>query len=300
MRAVITGGAGFIGSHLAEYLIEQGVEVVILDNFQTGSRTNLAKIAHHPNLSIYCLDISREELTSYFSHADWVFHLAGLADVALSHSNPALYFQMNVTATMKVIESAKNCNVKRLIYAASASCYGLNPPCPTDEEAPLFSSSPYALTKKMGEELVLLWHKLYQMPALSLRLFNVYGPRSFNKTVFSVFLEQKKAGKPFTVVGDGNQSRDFVFVTDVAKAFFLAARSDYSGEVFNVGSNQWVTINQLVKLLGGSATYLPARVGDPLASCADITKIGKWLSWSPEISLETGIEKMLCYAQDRH
>lgn len=299
MRALVTGGAGFIGSYLTELLLKEGFEVVVVDNFQVGNEKNLAAILKEPDLQaglkIEKVDLlNKKAFEPLVKGVDWLFHLAALADVPASHDQPEEYYQINVTGTFNILEAAKKHNVKRLIYAASASCYGLNPKCPTTEEEPLSPASPYALTKRLGEELVLSWNKIYQLPTLSLRLFNVYGPRSLNKgTVLSLFLQQKRQGLPLTITGDGLQSRDFVYVTDVARAFFLAAQSHFSGEIFNVGSAQNCEIRRLVDLLGGRPTFLPERLGDPKVSLADISKIERLLDWHPLVSLEEGIKEVI-------
>jgi len=232
-----------------------------------------------------------------FIDADWVFHLGALADIVPSIQRPADYFQANVVGTFNVLEASKNAQVKRFVYAASSSCYGIPDSYPTSELNEIRPQYPYALTKRMGEELVMHWANVYQLPAIALRLFNVYGPRSRTSgtygAVFGVFLAQKLANKPFTVVGDGTQTRDFTFVTDVANAFVTAAKSSQRGEIYNVGSGQTVAVNRLVELLVGDVIHIPKRPGEPDCTFADITKIRRELKWEPKVNIENGVAEVL-------
>lgn len=226
-----------------------------------------------------------------------MFHLAALADIVPSIKDPTSYFQSNVNGTFNVLEACRQHQVNRIVYAASSSCYGIPAEYPTPENAPVELKYPYALTKRLGEELVLHWAQVYKLPTLSLRLFNVYGPRSRTSgtygAVFGVFLAQKLAGKPFTVVGDGSQTRDFTYVTDVAEAFLAAAKSDRIGEIYNVGSGRTVSVNELVSLLDGEKTYIPKRPGEPDCTFADIAKIRREIGWSPRVSIEEGVSRLL-------
>ncbi len=295
-RCLVTGGAGFIGSHLVDALLEQGHEVVVLDNFITGRKENLEHCSDR--VALHEVDIrNKTELGKYFKGVDWVFHLAALADIVPSIERPDEYFQCNVDGTFNVLEAARKSGVSRFVYAASSSCYGIPDTYPTAESSPILPEYPYALTKRLGEELVLHWAKVYDMPALSLRFFNVFGPRSRTHgtygAVFGVFLAQKLAGKPYTVVGDGEQTRDFTYVTDIAHACLTAAQSDCAGEVFNVGSGGTYSVNHLVSLLGGEKVHIPKRPGEPDCTFADITKIKEKLGWSPQVSFEDGVQHVL-------
>lgn len=297
MRALVTGGAGFIGSHLSQLLLARGHETVVVDNLVTGREENLREFRAHPRLTFHKIDIlDIENLRRVFQDVDWVFHLAGIADIVPSIEKPAFYFQCNVQGTLNVLECSRTAKVKRFLYAASSSSYGIPEAYPTPETAPIQPQYPYALTKYMGEELVLHWARTYQLPALSLRLFNVYGPRSRTSgtygAVFGVFLAQKINGKPFTVVGDGKQTRDFTYVTDVAEAFVRAAESSVEGEVMNVGSGNTYSVNRLVELLGGDAVYISKRPGEPDCTFADISKIRRALGWEPKVSFEDGVKRM--------
>lgn len=298
MKTLVTGGCGFIGSHLAEMLLVLGHEVVILDNLACGRKTNINTFETNSKLSFHQVDIcDRAAMRPYLEDVDWVFHMAGLADIVPSIEQPDSYYQTNVTGTLNVLQCALESGVKRLIYAASSSCYGIPDIYPTPETSSIDPQYPYALTKYMGEELVLHWAKTYKLSAVSLRLFNVYGPRSRTSgaygAVFGVFLAQKLKGSPFTVVGDGTQTRDFTYVTDVATAFIKAAQSDISGETMNVGSGNHYSVNRLVELLGGPVVHIPKRPGEPNCTFADTNKITRLLAWQPKVAFENGVSNML-------
>lgn len=294
--AIVTGGAGFIGSHLVDALLAENIAVRVIDNYSTGRPENLAHVVGQVELveADFAKPGSWQKL---FQDTDWVFHLGALADIVPSIQRPTDYFQANVDGTFNVLEAAKNAGVKRFVYAASSSCYGIPDKYPTSEAAEISPQYPYALTKRLGEELVMHWAQLYNLPAIALRLFNVYGPRSRTSgtygAVLGVFLAQKLANKPFTVVGDGTQTRDFTYVTDVANAFLTAAQSSVCEEIFNVGSGETVSVNRLVELLGGEVTYIPKRPGEPDCTFADITKIRRELKWQPKVDIKQGVDNVL-------
>lgn len=303
MKTLITGGAGFIGSHLAELLVARGHEVVVVDNLTSGRVENLKAIVDHPRFKFANVDIrDYPSLLPLFEGVDWVFHFAGLADIVPSIEMPAQYYSTNVTGTFNVLECARRCGAKRFVYAASSSSYGIPDVYPTPESSPIKPQYPYALTKHMGEELALHWAGVYKLPVISLRLFNVFGTRSRTTgaygAVFGVFLAQKLNGQPFTVVGDGSQTRDFTYVTDVAEAFLCAAESNISGEAMNVGSGNHYSVNRLVELLGGDVEFIPKRPGEPDCTFADVGKIEKLLGWKARVSFADGVHRMLENIQD--
>ena len=298
MKTLVTGGAGFIGSHLVERLLQDGHQVVVLDNLATGNPENLNHIGNSSRLEIRNIDVTNLEQTNdALAGAEWVFHLAALADIVPSIKDPMTYHRNNVDGTVSVLEAARNAGVQRFVYAASSSCYGIADQLPTPESASIQPMYPYALTKYVGEQYVRHWARLYSLPCVSLRLFNVYGPRARTTgtygAVFGVFLAQKLAGKPYTVVGDGTQTRDFTFVTDVADAFVRTAEADAQDEVFNVGSGNTYSINYLVDLLGGEKIQIPKRPGEPDSTFADTQKIRSVLGWQPQVSFEQGVALMI-------
>lgn len=297
-RIIVTGGAGFIGSHLTDLLLQKGHHVTVIDNLRGGWMKNLKMAESHPNFRFVQADIrDRAAIAPLFDGIDWVFHLAALADIVPSIEKPREYFETNVDGTFNVLEAAQKAGVKRFLYAASSSCYGIPSQYPTPETAPIQPQYPYALTKYLGEQLVLHWAQVYQLPALCLRLFNVFGPRSRTTgvygAVFGVFLAQKLHGKPFTVVGDGRQTRDFTYVADVVDAFYAAALSDLTNDYLNVGSSGHYSVNRLVELLGGPITYIPKRPGEPDCTFADVTKIRTRLGWKSKVSFEEGVRRIL-------
>ena len=230
MKSIITGGAGFLGCHLAEYLVKLNHKVIIIDNFSTGRLANLEKIKH--KVKIVKSDISRDgSWKKNFKDVDWVFHFASLADIVPSIENPKNYFDSNVNGTLNVLQACRKSKPKKFIYAASSSCYGIAKKYPTPEKAEINPQYPYALTKRLGEELVMHWHKVYKLKAISLRFFNLYGTKSRTDgtygAMFGIFLGQKLAGLPFTVVGDGNQKRDFTYVSDAVDAIIKAAKCNF-------------------------------------------------------------------------
>ena len=298
MRSLVSGGAGFIGSHLVEALLDLGHEVLVIDNLAGGRLSNLQSIANHSNFTFVEADIrDLNSIQSHFDGCDWVFHLAGLADIVPSIENPSDYFTVNVDGTFNMLEASRQAKVKRFVYAASSSCYGIPDNYPTPESAEIRPQYPYALSKRLGEELVLHWAQVYGMQANALRLFNVYGPRVRTTgtygAVFGVFMAQKLNRQPYTVVGDGEQSRDFTFVTDVTQAFIAMAQSELLGETLNVGSGHHYTINHLVDLLGGKKVYIPKRPGEPDITFADTRLIHEKLNWLPQVDFKAGVQQML-------
>ena len=299
-RAVVTGGAGFIGSHMVDLLVEQGFDVVVIDNLATGRLENLAQHRSNPRVVVHRGDMRDLPADSaLFRGAEYVFHFGGIGDIVPSIERPLDYMRANVTGTLAVLEASRRAGVRKVVYAASSSCYGLATELPTSENAPIRPEYPYALSKYLGECAALHWGQVYRLPVISIRMFNVYGPRVRTTgaygAVFGVFLAQKLHGKPFTVVGGGTQTRDFVYVTDVARAFLLAAESDSTGEVFNLGSGNPQSVNRLVELLGGDVVHVPKRPGEPDCTWADIRKVQRDLGWKPTVSFEEGVAAMLAH-----
>jgi UDP-glucose 4-epimerase len=299
MKTLVTGGCGFIGSHLVDRLVNDGHEVVILDNLSSGSLRNIEHHKVNPKVSFHHVDIADfDKIAPLFAGVAKVFHLGALADIVPSMERPMHYHHSNVDGTISVLEACRKHDVKRVVYAASSSCYGIPGKFPTPETEKISAQYPYALTKYIGEEYCMHWHGVYGLNITSLRFFNVYGPRARTSgtygAVFGVFLAQKLNNKPYTVVGDGKQTRDFTFVTDVVNACVVTSnKEDCAGEIMNVGSGNTYSINRLVELLGGPVVYVPKRPGEPDCTFADTSKISKRTGWKPIVSFEEGVKIML-------
>jgi len=295
--AVVTGGAGFIGSHAVDLLVRNGYRVNVIDNLVGGRLENLLDHKDDGAVVVDERDIrSVQAGDSIFADAKLVLHFAGIGDIVPSIEHPIDYMSVNVQGTVAVLESARHAGVEKFVYAASSSCYGLAD-TPTTEEHPIDTKYPYALSKYQGECAAFHWHSVYGLPVNAIRIFNAYGTRSRTSgaygAVFGVFLKQKLAGAPFTVVGDGEQTRDFIYVTDVANAFFQAATTKIVGQFWNVGAGNPQSVNRLVDLLKGEVVHIPERPGEPKCTWADIGKIQRELNWSPSVSFEDGVALIL-------
>jgi len=295
--AIVTGGAGFIGSHMVDVLLGQGFEVRVIDNLVGGREENLAHHANNPAVVLERRDIrSFAADDTLFRGAKYVIHFAGIGDIVPSIERPLEYMSTNVQGTVQMLECARHAGAEKFVYAASSSCYGLAS-VPTCEDHPINTGYPYALSKYQGEQAAFHWHQVYKLPVNSIRIFNAYGTRSRTSgaygAVFGVFLRQKIAGTPYTVVGDGKQSRDFLYVTDVAKAFLAAAQTTQSGRIYNLGAGNPQSVNRLVELLGGEVTYIPKRPGEPDATWANISRITEEIGWKQEVSFEQGVANIV-------
>ena len=295
-RSIITGGAGFIGSNLTDHLVRIGHKVIVLDNFVSGKKSNLS---HHrkQDVKIIKIDISKSKnLDKYFKGVHYVFHFAALAQIIPSIKNPKKYFKNNVIGTLKVVEAAKKAKIKKLVYAASSSCYGIPKKLPTSEKDKIDLNNPYAVTKFIGEEIIMRYASMFKMPNISFRFFNVYGPKSNISGPYSAvignFLLQKKSNKPLTIVGNGKQTRDFIHVDDLTNAFIKLAKSGLKNKIYNLGSGKETSINKIASIIGGKKTFIPKRPGDPSRSCANILKIKKDINWKPKISIKQGIKRL--------
>jgi UDP-glucose 4-epimerase len=295
--AVVTGGAGFIGSHAVDLLLARGYRVRVIDNLTGGRESNLAHHHNEPRLDLDRRDIrGLDPDDKTFAGADVALHFAGIGDIVPSIERPAEYMSVNVQGTVRVLECVRAAKVASVVYAASSSCYGLAD-VPTREDHPIRPAHPYALSKYCGELAALHWHRVYRMRVNSIRIFNAYGPRVRTTgaygAVFGVFFKQKLAGKPFTVVGDGTQKRDFLYVTDVAEAFLRAAESDFAGAVWNLGAGAPQSVNRLVELIGGPTINIPKRPGEPDTTWADVGKIARDLGWRPTVPFDEGVRRMM-------
>lgn len=300
MKVLITGGAGFIGSHLADFLVKSKKisQIIILDNIKDGSLKNLKNSINSKKLKFYKSDINKfKKIEAKFKSVDIVYHLAALSDVVPSIEEPIDYLQSNIMGTVNVLESMRKHNVKKIIYAASSSCYGIPKKTPTKEEDGISTMYPYALSKNIGEQIIQHWAKTYKIFYVSLRLFNVYGTRSRTNSAYGaalgVFIKQKLSNYPFTIIGSGKQKRDFIHVNDVVKAFFAASKKSVKNKIINIGSGKPRSVLEMVKILNGKMTFIPKRPGEPNITHANIGRAIKILKWKPKISLENGLNEVL-------
>lgn len=296
--ALVTGGAGFIGSHLVDLLLKKNFKVRVVDNLSGGRLENINQHRNNKNFLFKKLDINEMSINEkIFKDTSYIFHLAGKGDIVPSIENPLNYMMTNVIGTTKVLENCRNQKIKKFVYAASSSCYGLAK-TPTNEDHKISPEYPYALSKLMGEQACFHWSKVYKIPTISIRIFNAYGPRvkttGVYGAVFGVFFKQKLENKPLTLVGNGLQKRDFLNVKDVANAFYMSAISKRKNEVYNLGSGSPKKILDLIKLLGtNKVVKLPKRPGEPDCTWADTKKIKRQINWKPNISFKNGVNEML-------
>jgi UDP-glucose 4-epimerase len=290
---LVTGGGGFIGSHLVEALLDRGYKVRVLDNFTTGRPDRI-----DPSAELVQGDIREgASISPSFQGVDCVFHTAALPRVPLSIENPLETHTVNVVGTINVLLAARNAAVRRVVYSGSSSVYGDQPHLPLDEEMRPNPMSPYALQKLAGEQYTRLFHRLYGIETLTLRYFNVFGPRMATEgaylTVISAFLQARHEGRPFLIYGDGEQTRDFTHVRDVVRANLLAIDSQIAdGRPINIGQGRSVSVNWIAERIGGPKIYRPARVGDVRHTLADHSLAEKVLGWRPQISTEHGVDEL--------
>jgi UDP-glucose 4-epimerase len=293
MKYLVTGGAGFIGSHLVDKLIEKGNEVIIIDNLSTGKKENLNSKAvfHQADICDF------EKIKPLFQGVDYVFHLAAIPSVPLSVEDPVNTSRVNILGTVNVFKLGIDAGVKKIVFASSSSVYGDQEKLPFEETMTPNPMSPYALQKLVGEQLAKLFVNLYKVPIICLRYFNVYGPRTGSGSDYSLvigkFLNLKFQNKPLIIYGDGEQTRGFCYVDDVVCATIGASESDKlkGGEIINISDENFYSINHLAKLIGGDIQYYPLRPGDPLHTKADITLAKKLINWEPKVGFKEGLEK---------
>lgn len=297
-RVLITGGAGFIGSHTVDSFLKKGFNVRVIDNLVGGNLKNIEHLKNNKNFQFEKQDILKlDKVRKFISECEYVVHFAGIGDIVPSIKYPKKYFENNVLGTVKLLDILNPKKIKKFVYAASSSCYG-KAKTPTDENHLINPLYPYALSKYQGEQIALHWHKVYKFPVNSIRIFNAYGTRSRTTgaygAVFGVFLKQLIAKQPLTVVGDGSQLRDFLYVSDVAEAFYLATTTKIIGSIWNLGSGNPQSVKKLVQLLNPKKViFIPKRPGEPNITYANIKKIQKDLKWKPIISFEEGVSAIL-------
>ncbi len=296
---LISGGAGFIGSHTVDKFLQEGFEVRSFDNLSGGNLKNISHLNSENNFKFEKGDLlNLEKLKNFMKECDYVVHFAGVGDIVPSIKNPKKYFSNNAQGTACLLDSLNLLKIKKFVYAASSSCYG-KASTPTSEKNPINPLYPYALSKYQGEQLCFHWNKVYRLPVNSIRIFNAYGTRSRTTgaygAVFGVFLKQLLSKKPLTIVGDGKQKRDFLYVTDVANAFYKASQTKKNRQIWNLGSGKPKSVNELVKLLNNPSgiVRLPKRPGEPNVTFANIKKISRDLKWKPQVSFKDGVGKIL-------
>jgi UDP-glucose 4-epimerase len=297
---IVTGGAGFIGSHTVENLLKKGFKVRVIDSLIGGDLRNLSSVKNNRNLQVELSDIKNLKIKSkIFKNVYAIIHFAGSGSIVPSIENPNFYLENNLLCTTHLLECAVKNNIKNFVYAASSSCYGIAS-TPTKELHKIECEHPYALSKYFGEQAALHWGKVYGINVNSLRIFNAYGPRLTTKgaygTVFAVFMKQILENKPLTLVGSGNQKRDYVYVTDVANAFVKASMIKTKSKVFNIGAGNPQKISHLINLLAGKKykiIKIPNRPGEPNITDANISRAKKELNWEPSKSFDWGVSEML-------
>ena len=297
-RVLITGGAGFIGSHTVDNFLKKGFKVRVIDNLIGGNLKNIEHLKNNSDFQFEKKDIlNLGKIKKFIYECEYVVHFAGIGDIVPSIKYPKKYFENNVLGTVKVLDCLNLRKIKKFVYAASSSCYG-KARTPTNEHHPINPLYPYALSKYQGEQVALHWHQVYKFPVNSIRIFNAYGTRSRTTgaygAVFGVFLKQLIAKQPLTIVGDGSQRRDFLYVTDVAEAFYLATMTNKVDCIWNLGSGNPQSVKKLIQLLNPKKTIrIPKRPGEPDITFANIKKIQKDLKWQPKVSFEEGVGKIL-------
>jgi UDP-glucose 4-epimerase len=298
-KVIVTGGAGFIGSHLVESLIKEHdiSKIIIIDNFEDGNLKNINSFKKNYKIRIVKKDINTiKNNDRNFKKIDCVFHLAAIADIVPSIKNPFNYCNTNIMGTIKVLEAMRYNKIKKIIFAASSSCYGIPNKYPTDEKQKIDPKYPYAFSKYAAEQAIIHWSQVYKINYISLRLFNVYGLRSRTTgaygAVMGVFLKQKIDNKPLTIVGSGYQQRDFINVKDVCDSFIKAFKSKINNNIYNIGSSKPKKILELAKLLKSKIIHIPKRPGEPFKTFANINKAIKYLNWKPKILFENGVQDL--------
>jgi UDP-glucose 4-epimerase len=311
VKVLVTGGAGFIGANLTEALLKRGHQVRILDNFSTGKRENLVFDESYPSLEIIDGDICDLNLCQRaMKDIEYVFHQAALPSVQRSIEDPLTSHSVNVGGTLNILLAAKNAGVKRLIYASSSSVYGDTPTLPKREEMPPNPLSPYALQKYVGEQYSRLFYQLYGFETISLRYFNIFGPKQDPNSIYSAviprFIDLLLQGRPPVIFGDGEQSRDFTYIDNVVQANLLAmSKEQLNGEVVNIACGKRTSLNQLLNILKHilgskvSPVYQGSRKGDVKHSLADINKGKQFLNYEPQVEIEIGLKKTVEYFQKR-
>ena len=294
---IVTGGAGFIGSHMVDLLVQKKYKVIVIDNLSKGKKKNIYNHIKNKRVIFIKKDILKFQAKDIkFKNVDFIFHFAGKDAIIPSITNPEKYLDVNLKGTLNVLEQTKKLKYKKFVYAASSSCYG-KAKTPTSENNHISNLHPYALSKYLGEQIALSWSSFYNLPINSVRIFNAYGERiGFNNeygAMFPILLKQKLSNQPLTIVGNGKQKRDFIYVKDLVRAFYAVANIKQNREVFNVGLGKPVSINKIANLISEKKTYIKKRPGEPSITHANIRKIRLFTNWKPKIHINEGVKIML-------
>jgi UDP-glucose 4-epimerase len=289
MKSIVTGGAGFIGSHVVDRLVELGHDVIVIDN---QSATAHDQFYFNDKAEYHCISITNSYISGLFQDVDYVFHLAAESRIQPALENPELAIETNILGTCKILKYALDYGVKRVMYSSTSSAYGLINPIPHKEDMKKDCLNPYSITKTAGEDFCKMYTNLYGLETVTFRYFNVYGERQPTKgqyaPVVGLFQRQSAAGEPMTIVGDGEQTRDYTHVSDVVAANIAAmtAPEEACGELFNIGTGTNYSVNDIARMVGGEVKYIPARLGEARDTLADISKTKRILNWEPKVKLE--------------
>ena len=286
--SLVTGGCGFIGSHIVDRLVEAGHSVRVIDDL---SASENSEFYYNEKAKYWKKDISKDDCSSIFDGVDWVFHLAARSRIQPTVKSPGECFEVNVVGTQRALEWSRIAGANKFVYSSTSSLYGHQNSIPFNPNMPADCLNPYSMSKWMGEQICKLYDQLYGFNSVTLRYFNVYGPREPLRgryaPVVGLFKRQKREGSPITIVGDGTQKRDFTYISDVVNANILAAESNHSGhKIYNIGTGKSISINRLASLIGGNVVYIDKRPAEVHETLADIALTSRDIGWKPEIDLE--------------
>ena len=291
MKCLVTGGAGFIGGHLTDQLVNDGHDVILIDNESAETSDNFYWRDDTENHKVDILDY--ENLEPRFKDVDWVFHMAAESRVMTATENPRRAVEVNSSGTCNVLQAARVNNIKRLMYSSTSAAYGLTEIVPQDEKVELDCLNPYSTSKVCGEEICKMYTKLFGLDTIIFRYFNVYGERAPTRgqyaPVVGRFLKQVEEGKPITIVGDGEQRRDMIHVSDIVQANLAAAKTEKTeafGQIFNIGTGVNYSVNQMAELIGGETTNLDPRPGEARVTLSDSSKAKELLDWQSKVNFK--------------
>ena len=300
--ALITGGAGFLGSHLVDLLMKNDFHVKVMDNFSNGSRENLKQWEKSPRFEVKEMDIyDLEENDSFFQGLDYIFHLAGIEDSLTSLKDPIRFMNTNVIGSAKVMNAAKQSKLKKFVFAGSSASYGI-PNTPTLESDGTGPLTPSGLSKLQAEEVCFHWGEVFDIPVTAARIYNAYGPRCLHRQhsgqLFSIWMKQKLSGEPLSIFGKGEEKQDFIYCTDVANALYTLALEGEDGEFYNVGSGKPVSLSEFASMISEKINCMDTLEGKAIETWADLGKIEFKTSWAPKVPLEKGLEFSLQVIND--